>query len=297
MVMPTSWFDSGGVHGMKSKMQCAGGDVTAFCMWFTNETLNTGATIFDPALRTYSRKNSNQTIENPWRAPGTAPISSPCGVSGGNPEGCPKGDPTKRDCPGGGFSFGVDALAYNFTDVITTEWKIGSVVEAAWGIKANHGGGYAYRLCKVPEDGYTGLTEECFNKGHLDFVGETQWVQYGEDKSNRTAFKATRTNNGTFPKGSMWTMNPIPACWPSGGGFMNSKTCKFGTMFPPPAPGLEGFGERKANNWETDFGFNIVDQLQIPGDIVSGDYVLSFRWDCEQTPQVWLTCSTIKIVE
>ena len=31
-------------------------------------------------------------------------------------------------------------------------WQVG------WGIIANHGGGYSYRLCKEGED----LTEECF---------------------------------------------------------------------------------------------------------------------------------------
>ena len=31
---------------------------------------------------------------------------SPCGVAGGNPFGCPVGDPELHDCPGGGFSNG-----------------------------------------------------------------------------------------------------------------------------------------------------------------------------------------------
>jgi len=37
-----------------------------------------------------------------------------------------------------------DALDYDFKDmVITTKWKVDEVAEAAWGIKANQGGGYA----------------------------------------------------------------------------------------------------------------------------------------------------------
>ena len=44
------------------------------------------------------------------------------------------------------------------------------------------------------------------------------------------------------------------------------------------------------------FGFNIMDEVVVPDDIEVGDYVLSFRWDCEQTPQVWNACSTIKVV-
>lgn len=47
------------------------------------------------------------------------------------------------------------------------------MVEVAWANNANHGGGYAYRLCKA--DG--NVTEECFQAGHLDFVGDTSWLQ------------------------------------------------------------------------------------------------------------------------
>ena len=35
--------------------------------------------------------------------------------------------------------------------------------------------------------------------------------------------------------------------------------------------------------------------FQVP-DIEPGEYVLSFRWDCEQTPQIWNGCSDITIV-
>ena len=38
------------------------------------------------------------------------------------------------------------------------EWKRGDVVEVAWTIEANHGGGYIYRI--APADGP--LTEETF---------------------------------------------------------------------------------------------------------------------------------------
>ena len=41
----------------------------------------------------------------------------------------------------------------------------------AWGIAANHGGGYQYRLCPAGED----PTEECFQKTPLEFVGEVSW--------------------------------------------------------------------------------------------------------------------------
>ena len=90
--------------------------------------------------------------------------------------------------------------------------------------------------------------------------------------------------------------------------------CKMGTQFPPLAPGLFGYGitddgvtlveseglslpefSRLTETWST-FNFSIVDQLKVPSHLTPGDYVLSFRWDCEETPQIWAQCSNIKIV-
>ena len=45
---------------------------------------------------------------------------------------------------------------------VTTEWVAGGVAEVGWGIIANHGGGYSYRLCRREEGG--ALTEECFQQ-------------------------------------------------------------------------------------------------------------------------------------
>ena len=38
---------------------------------------------------------------------------------------------------------------------------------------AKHRGGYAYRLCKVNNGKYWHVTEECFQRGHLKFHGDT----------------------------------------------------------------------------------------------------------------------------
>ena len=40
----------------------------------------------------------------------------------------------------------------------------------------------------------------------------------------------------------------------------------------------------------------IVDGLMVPTDLVPGDYVLGFRWDCEQTSQVWSSCADITVI-
>merc|ERR1712180_91260 len=96
-------------------------------------------------LRKWDRCGTNcMKYKNPWAAPGQAPtLGGGCGVFGGNPNGCPWG---KDDRPAGSqcgqdeplgrggrgtSSFGTDARFYDFPDMITTEWEIGSVQEVA----------------------------------------------------------------------------------------------------------------------------------------------------------------------
>merc|ERR1711972_290800 len=80
-----------------------------------------------------------------------------------------------------------------------TTWVAGSTVEVAWGLTANHGGGYQYRLCRVSSASgniTAEATEECFQKLPMEFVGEEQWIQYGDglDPLNRTTVKAVRVS-------------------------------------------------------------------------------------------------------
>merc|ERR1712048_1288175 len=56
---------------------------------------------------------------------------------------------------------------------------------------------------------------------------------------------------------------------------------------------LIGYSPMNGELWLDDL--LLVDQIQIPNDLPEGDYILSFRWDCEQTSQVWNQCASIKI--
>ena len=312
MVMPIVWWDKERI-GMLRGYQCASGfsvdDLPAGpgsgvnCLWFTNDTYIPHSPTLDNSLRTYRNivvpglGPLDYTRHNPWRSPGSSHVHSPCGNAGGNPDGCPIGAPRGKgmDCLGGGWSHGPNAEEYPFQDVPLTEWQIGSVVEVAWGIIANHGGGYSYRLCKVPEGGIAYINEECFQQIPLNFVDDFQWIQYGLDKSTRTKIVANRTRKGTYPAGSQWTKNPIPACYPYGGFYLKDGKCNE-LQFSEPAPGLSGFGTTAYNPGKPLFMFNIVDKVQIPSNLTPGRYVLSFRWDCEQTPQIWNSCSSIQMV-
>merc|ERR1712217_630801 len=138
---------------------------------------------------------------------------------------------------------------------------------------------------------------------------------------NRTAFPATRVSTGTYPKGSEWSKNPIAPCWGDVGGASDpfdipliSRCDK--TQFPPiladvvparppyfPLPGLYGYGIGSIGQalsydfFYERFRFHIFDRVRIPSDLTPGEYVLSWRWDVEQTPQVWANCADVTIVE
>jgi len=123
IVWPYTWFDKGGKIGMSPSGQCAAGYEGAgvgACSWFTNYTFISGEPTLPEEMRSWTDiviggYHVDYTKTNPWRAPGSAPIYSPCGVAGGNPEGCPVGEGEIGDnCPGGGFAYGPDAVNVDF---------------------------------------------------------------------------------------------------------------------------------------------------------------------------------------
>ena len=229
----------------------------------------------------------------PWSAPGTTPLYSPCGAMGGFPYGCEgmNGDTYQKAekfgdiclCDGvgrptqihgcGSFAYGGLAHQYIWPNAPITEWKSGSVQEVAWYLPSpQHGGGYAYRLCKTPDEGISGLTEEICQNGHLEFFENKQWMYYNSQymDSEPTIINATRINKGTFPPGSMWTA--VPFDYPS-------------DLSDRPLDEVED---------QNYFG-HTVDKVKVPSSLEPGEYVLSFRWDSKCTSQVFSSCANIHI--
>ena len=71
-------------------------------------------------------------------------------------------------------------------------------------------------------------------------------------------------------------------------------------MHPEHIPGHsdeEGAYPCKCSGWGIGdlYTLEIVDMLRIPKDTPAGDYVLGWRWDCEQSTQVWSSCSDVTI--
>ena len=99
--------------------------------------------------------------------------------------------PDDSFCTWGGYQYGPDARKIDLKDAVFTEWQRGARAEVGWGLKANHGGGYSYRLCPVGEGGPAAVTEECFQQTPLKFASEDSWVQYGPE-GKKVVFKANR---------------------------------------------------------------------------------------------------------
>jgi len=233
-----------------------------------------------------------------------------------------------------------------------TVWKRGSVVEVAFALTANHGGGYSYRLCRA--DGV--VNEACFQNTVLKFAGNKQYIQYSGKivhGAPRYEIPLLKVTTGTHPPGSEWARNPVPACNfcdqspcgnpllmpnftdPSGhlrwgdktipyyGGkvwidevrcgvvcagedknetFVNNTRvppsghlCEGRTQFPEPLPGLSGFVVNTTFPEKSITAFSVVDLMRVPVTIKPGPYILSWRWDCEQSPQIWQNCADILI--
>merc|ERR1712183_1160095 len=224
-------------------------------------------------LKAFDRCGTNcQKYRNPWAAPGQAPsLGGGCGVFGGNPWGCPANKDTRpagsrcgQDEPigrgmRGTSSFGTDARLFDFPQMITTEWQIGSTQDVAWASSGGHKGGYTYRLCKMPRKGRTAITEECFTKNVLEFATNFTMIKALNNAGEGTweKFEQTDLREGTFPEGSVW--RPV-------GKYLKSKL----TM-------------RK-------------DSVVVPASLKPGKYVLGWRWDSSGGNQVWVSCASMRLV-
>ena len=49
-----------------------------------------------------------------------------------------------------------------FDNAFVTAWTRGQIAEVFWASGAKHRGGYAYRLCKVPDGDISKITQQCF---------------------------------------------------------------------------------------------------------------------------------------
>ena len=239
---------------------------------------------------------------NPWRAPGFAPVVDPCGQAGGK----------YKQTPVGGDSAFTDTSLSQMGDLGSATlppslskalWTAGGEADVAWGLRYNHGGGYSYRLCPASEP----LTEACFQRTPLAFVRSAQALVW--NNGTRYPLAGVFVDEGTRPAGSTWARNPIPRVNDDNKGLHNESSCpgpngRSGPgciQFPAPCPqddgpyawSTDGSGQGACSgDWTAGL---IADKVVVPAGL-KGDYVLSWRWDCEETAQIWSNCADVHIV-
>jgi len=274
---------------------------------------------------------------NPWFVPGTAPIVDSCGVLGGwtflnardyvagpndgfylnihGEGGIVNGRMplTNMDPPAGTLGSNVLSWAVNMrmqnaqgdsVAAYQTVWTAGEIVEGSYTLYANHGGGHQYRLCPLHHLSTHTLDETCFQATVMEFATDKSFFIATSDDGTTTAVNITfdamdiddDNTDGVMPKGSTWRKIGIPPC--------EKMHCYFGCNCTEPQftdhapPGYYGYGfggnspdlEAVVNHWK------VVDELKVPKGL-NGDYVVSWRWDSEQTPQVWTQCAIVTIVD
>jgi len=293
-------------------------------------------TLNEPEDRTFnvhvSRGEKDWSRRFPWRAPGTAPVlGSGCGVSGGSAVQIPNGGSSndrKR------YPYGMDGKDLPATE--PTKWTIGDTAEVAFAIVANHGGGYSYRLCKKSQGVTEGCFQQNVlqfhgNKSWLHYA-EAIPKSYAPGEFLDLPRVPIPRRIVLDSKGSQWARNPIPSCLYCDqnicGGVLPNITEEITDPFAPCdfsygcfggnswwktevcaqqcsgldliscPPGMTQFAEPAAgiSGYSDGFSYSVVDKVEVPAGLEAGEYLLSWRWDAEQSPQIWQSCADITLV-
>jgi len=149
-------------------------------------------------------------------------------------------------------------------------------------------------------DAYLACVWSCFEKNPLDFVADSQALQYRDDTTKIMSVGPRSTNktaaDGALPAGSLW--REIPISDPGDG----RKTWDYVNSFSDDATKalFEGDfgvkGAQEGNYRHNPHDWNILDQVKVPVSLPKGKYVMSWRYDCFMADQVWSNCADVELV-
>merc|ERR1719240_2357372 len=192
------------------------------------------------------------------------------------------------------------------------KWVAGGAQEVSYTIVANHGGGVQWRLCPLSELRKEGgrLADECFARTPLDFVGDTAWLEYTGSNSNSNATNATNaTDHASSANGARARVRvpytPVRVSEATSGARVSPAGSTWTKIGLPPCSGAAGGSGRGAGTHcvEPQFTneltavqdtYSLVDTVRVPEGL-EGDFVVQWRWDSEQTAQVWTQCAVVTI--
>jgi len=290
------WFS----HGCTIQCDKCDGKTPRFGSTCGNEK-TAKATICDPNLRTLNRKAACGSKEDkyyysPWRAPGSAPVFDACGMAGGSPRaiGAPGWAPGGEALAGVRYRNTTHARQGDLGSKVLppapsgTVWTAGELVEVSWTVRANHGGGYQWRIAPAASE----LTEAAFQETVLEPEGMSS-LRWGGKGGKQLWFNTTRVSEGTVPPGSTWTMNPLPrvdsARWPDVSDAFPAP------CYDPNAPGEDDKTPGLCSGWYGPDNLEVLDAVRVPATLAPGQYVVQWRWDCEESSQVWSNCADVTV--
>merc|ERR1712209_209155 len=138
--------------------------------------------------------------------------------------------------------------------------------------------------------------------------GTNTWGHHGAqyrktEKAKQGDFGSSLPN---LPSGTVWKsgteVNVSWAITANHGGGYQYRLCQSSSelteecfqKIPLPFTGLQVNSKCLCSGMWGPYGLQIIDTLQVP-HLPPGDYVLGWRWDCEESTQVWSSCSDITI--
>jgi hypothetical protein len=210
--------------------------------------------------------NRPYPFNRPWSEPGKSKSNiGPCGSK-------PYGSRTNWNKPEHGWGTSV-----------TATYKAGEVVDVEWCVSdsADHGGSYSYRLC----------TDESITAKYID-------PNYTPNEDDHTALEAC------FQKGILSCndvpgqhCNVHPSCRPGMGCMEASSWFHCDSHYSTGGGGgCMAKGQHGACHSHNGGGALLKDKVKLPDNFASKHTLIGFRWDCEQTGQLWLHCADVAIL-
>jgi len=272
----------------------------------------------------------------PWRAPGTAPVfGSGCGIAGGSYKPLPNGGAVSPSMPpqgtdglllprkeptvwrrgseeevawainanhGGGYSYRLCSL----DGVVNETCFRQTVLRFAGGVQWIQYNNQTYQYDDTVKLPRFELPRTTTTKG--TYPPGSEWARVGVPscrlcdqsicgpglKPNMSdAFQPGYwMGNATMYGGREWFEEE--QCAQHCAGHNMSACPPFMTQFAEPLPGISGYtGQYAAREG---LPFSLVDRVIVPPHLKPGAYLMSWRWDAEQSHQVWQSCADIQIV-
>eukprot|EP00656_Telonema_subtile_P000925 TRINITY_DN10441_c0_g2_i2.p1 TRINITY_DN10441_c0_g2~~TRINITY_DN10441_c0_g2_i2.p1 ORF type:complete len:307 (+),score=56.16 TRINITY_DN10441_c0_g2_i2:64-984(+) len=167
-------------------------------------------------------------------------------------------------------NWGSVQASYKPGDVITVEWCVSNI--------ADHGGVYSYRLCTNDS-----LVHKFTDPSHTPSGSEMDDL---EECFKRGVLKCSDVPGQECPvhpdcKGTGWGCEGAHDAWFNCG--------------PKDGGRCEARGVGSCHTHGAD-GSILRDRVKLPDTYSSNHTLLGFRWDCEDTGQLWVHCADIRIV-